>query len=278
MFQKEENILIGLSLREPNYNDFINKKVEVNFVEVISENYFYTKGSRREDLIRISDDYAIHLHGVSLNIAGFEPFDSRMISQLRELIQLTRPELVSDHLCFTRLDGISSFDLLPFPFTKAMIKHLKDRINQVRDLLEVDIAFENISTYFRFDLDEMDESEFLTELQQHTNTKYLLDLNNLVVNQFNHNLNPNKLIDSLDSQCVAGFHLAGYLDEKTFYFDAHDSKIPDSVWELYAKAIQKFGFQPTIIERDENIPTTIDLVNETKKAKKIVNDYMAICK
>lgn len=264
--------LVGLSLREPNYSDFINKEVDVNFLEVISENYFYTKGVRREDLIQLSEKYAIHLHGVSLNIGGFDEFDLKSISQLKELIRDTNPTLISDHLCFTRHNKKSTFDLLPFPLTKKMILHLKDRINEIHDLLGVNIVFENISTYFRFKIDEMDECEFLANLHDAANVNYLLDLNNLIVNQFNHNINPIQLIRNLPEKSVSGFHLAGYLDQESFLFDAHDSKVPKEVWQLYREAIKKFGAKPTILERDENIPTTSDLVKETKQALEIVNN------
>ena len=42
-----------------------------------------------------------------------------------------------------------------------------------------------------------------------------------------------------------------------------------SVWDLYAKAIERFGQVSTMIERDDNIPPLADLVTELNMARAI---------
>jgi len=265
---------VGLSLRTTNEDSIFSKEVEINLIEVISENYFYSKGVDRERLIDLSKDYQFHLHGVSLNIAGMDDLDKKTIQELKSLHTDTKASFVSDHLCWTRHKQKSSFDLLPFPHTRKMIQHLKDRIHQVQDTLGLNFLLENISTYFRFNIDEMDEVDFLLELHESTGVKYLLDINNLYVNQFNHGIDPIRLIDSLPTSAVEFYHIAGYSDQGDFYFDAHDSNVPQAVWDLYSHAIQKLGLHPTIIERDENIPSIQEQISEVHKANLLIKSFI----
>ena len=264
--------IIGLSLRAANEDSIFLKEVDFRIIEVISENYTYSRGVDREMLVDLSHDYKLHLHGVSLNIGGMDDLDKKTLNQLKSLQSETKASYISDHLCWTRHNQKSSFDLLPFPFTRKMIHHLKDRIHQVQDVLGYNFLLENISTYFRFKLDEMDEIDFLIELHESTGVNFLLDLNNLYVNQFNHGIDPYKLINSLSSSAVEFYHLAGYSNQGDFYFDAHDSKVPKSVWDLYSLAIRKFGMHPTIIERDENIPSIQEQISEIHFAKSLIQE------
>ncbi len=51
--------------------------------------------------------------------------------------------------------------------------------------------------------------------------------------------------------------------------DTHDHDVCDPVWDLYAKALQRFGAVSTMIERDDNIPEFNELHDELKTAEKI---------
>lgn len=266
--------LVGLSLREPNFS-YLKSHSPFGILEVIRENYDYHQGEKREELIEFSNLYSLHLHGVSLNIGGFDELDTASILAWKNLIKDTKPILVSDHLCFTRHNHKSSFDLLPFPFTKNMLLRITERIKRVEGILEHELVLENISTYFRYTMDEMREFEFLCELYEMSGVKYLLDLNNLLVNEYNHGTAAEEAIKALPPTAIAGFHLAGHSDQDTFYFDAHDSDVTMRVWNLFGMVVEKFGLLPTIIERDENIPAVEYQIEETNTVISILENYSA---
>ncbi|MDH5750086.1 MAG: DUF692 family protein, partial [Rhodospirillales bacterium] len=54
-----------------------------------------------------------------------------------------------------------------------------------------------------------------------------------------------------------------------FIIDTHDHPIVDPVWELYARAVSRFGNVSTMIERDDNIPPLSDLIVELHRARTV---------
>jgi hypothetical protein len=65
------------------------------------------------------------------------------------------------------------------------------------------------------------------------------------------------------------FHLAGHSEANTHFIDTHDEPVKDEVWELYARALKRFGPVSTMIERDDNIPPLADLIAELDHARAI---------
>ena len=57
----------GLGLRKPHYADFLETRVDVDFVEVISENFMIDGGRPRQILRDVRGLYPVALHGVSVS-------------------------------------------------------------------------------------------------------------------------------------------------------------------------------------------------------------------
>ena len=55
----------GLGLRIPHYDDFLETRQPVDFLEVISENFMVDGGKPLDVLTRIRERYPVALHGVS---------------------------------------------------------------------------------------------------------------------------------------------------------------------------------------------------------------------
>jgi uncharacterized protein (UPF0276 family) len=51
--------------------------------------------------------------------------------------------------------------------------------------------------------------------------------------------------------------------------DTHDHPIVEPVWDLYCAAVAQFGAVPTMIERDDNIPSLSELVAELQIAREL---------
>src|SRR5262245_39818865 len=93
-------------------------------------------------LVQVRRHYPVVFHGVSLSIGSASPLDDRYLKKLKALVERYDPAWVSDHLCWTGLDGVNLHDLLPMPFTEESLNHIVSRVSQVQDLLGRQILLE----------------------------------------------------------------------------------------------------------------------------------------
>src|SRR5206468_7379452 len=96
---------IGIGLRTVHYPHILEEKPDVDFFEVLSENYMDTGGRPVWVLEQVAERYPVVLHGVSLSIGGSDPLDRGYLAKLKSLADSTRARWVSDHLCWTGVAG-----------------------------------------------------------------------------------------------------------------------------------------------------------------------------
>lgn len=264
----------GLGLRPQHYADILDGDPDVDWFEVISENYMVPGGQPLRILDRIRARYPVVMHGVSLSIASTAPFDESYLAGLKLLADRIEPKFVSDHLCWTGVHGVNLHDLLPIPYTQEALDHVVARVQHVQDFIKRPIALENVSTYVQFGHSEMTEWEFIAEMTRRTGCWLVFDVNNVFVSAFNHEYDPYTFIDGIPADRVVQFHLAGHEHNMTHIIDTHDALVPEGVWELYRAAVKRFGPVSTIIERDDDIPPLADLVAELSTARRIAQDML----
>jgi uncharacterized protein (UPF0276 family) len=259
----------GVGLRPKHYPEILDVWPDVDWFEVISENFMVRGGRPLQVLERIRQRYPVVLHGVSLSIGSTDPLSTGYLHQLKELARRIEPAWVSDHLCWTGVAGHNLHDLLPLPYTEEALAHVVERVRRVQEVLGRRILLENVSTYLEFQQSTMPEWEFLTAVAERADCGILLDVNNIFVNAFNHGFAAMDYINAVPVERVHQFHLAGHSDRGTFLHDTHDHSVADSVWELYAAAVQRFGRVSTLIEWDDRIPPFAELHAEAIHARQI---------
>jgi uncharacterized protein len=264
----------GLGLRPQHYSDILNGNPDVDWFEVISENYMVPGGQPLKMLDKIRARYPIVMHGVSLSIASTAPFDEDYLKGLKALAARCEPEFVSDHLCWTGVHGVNLHDLLPIPYTREALDHVIARVHHVQEFLGRPIALENVSTYVQFAHSEMPEWEFLSEMTKRTGCYLVFDINNVFVSAFNHEYDAYDFINGVPADRVVQFHLAGHEHNTSHIIDTHDAMVPEPVWQLYRAAVKRFGAVSTIIERDDNIPPLADMVLELSEARRIAVEML----
>lgn len=266
----------GLGLRPPHYDALLRgDDAAVDWLEIVSENYMVEGGRALAMLDRIGERWPLAMHGVALDIGGSDPLDRDYLRALSKLARRVRPALVSDHLCWTRHDGVQLHDLLPLPYDEDSLRHVAARVRQVQDVLGMQLVLENVSSYLRFAGDTLDEAGFLSALVADTGCGLLLDVNNVYVNAHNHGIDAIAYLDALPAHAVKQLHLAGHSTDALgsgLLIDTHDAPVCDAVWALYAYARQRFGAVPTMIERDDHIPPLADLLAELDIARRIAAD------
>ncbi len=271
---KPDYLGFGLGLRPQHYTDILDGDPDVDWFEVISENYMVPGGRPLQMLDRIRARYPIVMHGVSLSIASTAPFDTTYLAGLKALAARTEPKFVSDHLCWTGVHGVNLHDLLPIPYTREALDHVVARIQYVQDYLQRPIAIENVSSYVQFAHADMSEWEFIAEMTRRTGCWLVFDVNNVFVSAFNHGFDAYEFINGVPDDRVVQFHLAGHEHATTHIIDTHDAMVPEPVWALYRAAVKRFGRVSTLIERDDNIPPLSDLVAELSTARRIACELL----
>ncbi len=243
----------------------------MDWFEAISENFMDSWGRPRHILEQVRQRYPVALHGVSLSIGSVDPLDERYLKHLKALVEQIEPIIVSDHLCWSGVDGKNLHDLLPLPFTEEAIRHVVSRIQQVQEFLGCRILLENVSTYVTYAHSTLPEWEFLATVAQRSGCGILLDINNVYVNAFNHQFDPYEYLRGIPSERVGQFHLAGHTPMDGYLFDTHSRPVIDAVWDLYREALRKWGAISTLIEWDEDVPPFPQLAEEAQKARAISN-------
>jgi uncharacterized protein (UPF0276 family) len=264
----------GLGLRTQHYNDFLAGPQPVEWLEVISDNYMVDGGKPLAMLDKIRADYPMVMHGVSMSIGAVDGLDKNYLGKLKALEQRIEPMWVSDHLCWAGVHGRILHDLLPLPYTDEALQVIKRNVHEAQEVLQRPLVLENVSSYVEYKASEMAEWEFLTEVCQATGCKILLDINNIYVSAFNHGFDPMRFIEGVPTDRVVQFHLAGHLDNGDHLIDTHDHPVSDGVWDLYRQALMHFGYIPTMIERDADIPPLAELLSELDVARSIADDVL----
>ncbi|HEY0674916.1 MAG TPA: DUF692 domain-containing protein [Immundisolibacter sp.] len=260
----------GLGLRKEHFAELLAAPPSgVDWFEAISENFMVAGGKPLAVLEHVRRDFPLVLHGVSLSIGGIDPLSANYLDRLQALIERIEPAWVSDHLCWTGVDGVNLHDLLPLPSTQESLAHVAARVRQVQDRLGRQLVLENPSTYLTAAGNDMSEWEFLAALAEETDCLLLLDVNNVYVSACNHGFDPLRYLAAIPPARVVQLHIAGHRDVDGFKIDTHDAPVCEAVWALYAQAARRFPAAATLLERDDAIPPLAELIAELDRARAI---------
>jgi len=262
----------GIGLRGPHVATVLADRPTVPFFEVHAENYM-DRGPAQDTLLAVRGDYPVSLHAVGLSLGSAEGINRRHLARLKQLADAVEPALVSDHLSWSVSGGAYLNDLLPLPYTEEALAVMARAIAQAQDALKRPLLIENPSSYLRFRGSAMHEADFLAELVRRTGCGLLVDVNNIVVSAHNLSLDAGAWLDRLPAHAVAEIHLAGHhraeADGETMLIDDHGDRVAPQVWYLFARALERFGRVPTLIEWDSNLPAFSVLLDEARKADRI---------
>jgi len=260
----------GIGLRAVHHDELPRARPGIGWLEAHTENHFHDGGPGVRALLRAREHYPLSLHGVGLGLGSVDELDREHLRRVRDAIRRFEPALVSEHACWGHSGGVHFNDLLPLPQTEEAVKHLAARVREVQDYLGRQILIENLSAYVTFAASQLDEGEFLAAVVERSGCALLLDVNNVYVNSVNLGLDPEAFFGALPRAAVQEIHLAGHSRRRVgtddLLIDDHGSAVCDDVWVLYARALQRFGPVPTLIEWDNDIPALAVLVAEAHRA------------
>lgn len=264
----------GLGLRVDHYEALLAKPAQVQWLEVVSENYMVDGGLPLVWLDRFRERYPLVMHGVSMSIGSTDPLDEDYLARLAALARRVEPAWVSDHLCWTGVQGVNLHDLMPLPYTEEALSHVVSRVLCVQDRLKRRILLENVSSYVSFAQSQLTEWEFLAEVAERADCLILLDINNVHVSAMNHGFSALDYLRGIPASRVQQFHLAGYEQGEQLIIDTHDAAVSNAVWDLYVQAVRRFGRVSTMIERDDHFPPLPELIAELEHARALAEPLL----
>jgi uncharacterized protein (UPF0276 family) len=265
---------VGMGLRVPHYRHILEHRPNVDFFEIISENFMVEGGKPVYHLDRVLESYRVIQHGVSLSIGGPEPPDSAYLARLKRLVDKVRPAWLSDHFCWCGAGGAHLHDLLPLPYTEEAVRLVAERARRIQDYLEVPFALENTSSYLTYTMSTMPEWAFISEVAERADIGLMFDVNNVYVSAYNHGFDPYEFVRSVPHERIVQIHLAGHTNLGKYIIDTHSAPVIDPVWDLYRATIALTGPVSTLIEWDDDIPAFEVVAAEVERARAVRDEAL----
>ena len=265
----------GLGLKPEHFHTILETLPDLGFFEVHAEHSMVDGGPFHHYLTQIRSHYPLSIHGVGLSIGGEGPLDEEHLDRLAALIRRYEPQSFSEHLAWSSHGDTFLNDLLPAPYHAATLQRVSEHIDRVQERLQRKMLLENPATYVEFAASTMAETEFLGEVIRRTGCGLLLDVNNVYVSCTNHGRDPQAFIEALPLAATAQIHLAGFAQDidavgTPLLIDSHGAPIARAVWDLYRFTLERAGQQPTLIERDNDIPAFSVLLAEAQQADSLL--------
>jgi uncharacterized protein len=259
----------GIGLRSRHVAQIRAERPALDWLEVHAENYM-GGGPALHALQDLRRDYPISIHGVGLSLGSADGLDPAHLERLASLVGWVGPALVSEHLSWSVSGGTYLNHLLPLPYTEETLALVSDNVRRVQDRLGRRLLIENPSSYLRFRQSPIPEVEFIAALARRTGCGLLCDVNNVYVTCRNLGGDPVAYLDAVDPVAVGEVHLAGHAvndaDGHVILIDDHGARVAPAVWQLYARALTRFGPVPTLVEWDTEVPALDVLVEEATTA------------
>jgi len=265
----EKELRFGVGLRREHFDHVLDRLDEVDFVEILPENFMRFGGRPGRILREVAARVPTLSHGVSMSLGGPDPLDATYLGELRELFSWMDPPWFSDHLSYSSAFGVEYHDLLPLPFTEEAVAHVAERIRFAQGFVGRPILVENPSYYMSYPSSEMSEAEFVAEVVRRADCYLLLDVNNVFVNAQNHGYDARDFIAAMPAERVLQYHMAGHVTGDGFLIDTHSAPVRPEVLDLFRFTLETVGPAWTLLEWDHAIPSLDGLLRELDKIRAV---------
>jgi uncharacterized protein len=221
-------------------------------------------------------------HGVELSIGSAHGCNLAYLDLLDRFQRAWPFRWHSEHLGFQTI-GEDAHTLntgvpLPMPATREAAQLVAERSAAMLDRYGVPFLLENAAHYLPdlpSDPEIGDEIGLLNAICEQSGCLQLLDLHNIWCNAVNHHHDPYAAIDRIRLDRVGEIHVAGGCWQEGFWTDAHDSRVPEPVWELLEYTLPRTPRAGGVVFEvlEEHVPRLgADLIaGEVSRAREIWN-------
>jgi uncharacterized protein (UPF0276 family) len=265
---------VGIGFRPEMQELYRQHKGRIDWLELIADRYLEPENLERT--LPLQKDFPLIPHGLEMSVGTDGPLDLEYCRQIAKLIEAIDAPFHSDHLCMTKVGtghdtGLELGTLVPLPFTETVARRCAAKARQIRDLLGVPFALENITYAFALP-GSMSEPEFLTLVLEEGECGLLLDLTNVFINSQNHGYDPYRFLESLPLERVVQVHLAGSVRQGDEWIDSHSHPVDShpEVWGLLEYVVEHSPVRGVLFERDQNFPEELgEILDDLDRAREI---------
>jgi uncharacterized protein len=256
-------MMIGVGYRRELHDWIAARTVEC--LEITAEHFY----ARNETLLaELSRDYRLFVHGLGLSFGTPGALDTERLTCFARVIEIARPDWISEHIAFTRTAEVDLGHLNPVQPTRAVARTIAIHAREVAERCGRPIILENITSHLRVE-GELSESAFLNAICEQADCGLLLDVTNLFINSRNHNFDPLDWLKEISPARIKQLHIVGYTIENRRYSDGHAEPIQDELIELARAVVDYAPVQAIILERDANFSDFVAMDGELAKLAKI---------
>jgi uncharacterized protein (UPF0276 family) len=222
---------------------------------------------------------SMHFVGNSLGSADFS-WNNDLVAFGR-LIRALAPRYVSDHVTCCKAGQVNLQQNLATPRNAETVRLFVDNVRLAKRRLSHtgEFLLENICQDSAFESSTLSSSEFYLEIVEQSGVGCLLDLHNVWADEVNGGAPAEEFIAAIPPRLIREVHVAGgsWSPRRQVYFDSHDAKIPDRVFELLDLTLCHARPDLVIFERtcaNEAAPSLLDAIwNDLKTLKLIVDKW-----
>jgi uncharacterized protein len=261
---------VGLGFREQLRSEIFINRSDIDFLEITADHYLDAAPRKLEELDLLREHFTLIPHSLDLSLGSAEGIDDRYLDKLAALVDRIRPPWFSDHICFTKSDGIKIGHLAPVPYTNEALEVFAKNIERVKQKISVPLILENITYDLKYPSSEMSEAEFISRLLEENDCGMLLDAANLYINSQNNNYDWREYLDRLPLDRVVQLHFVGSHRHGNRLIDAHADRTEDEIWNVFKEICVRCDIRGAILERDENFPEFSELLRELETAGEVI--------
>lgn len=264
---------VGIGYRQPFRNQLFLQRSAIDFLELVADHFFSNSTSSQDELAWLQRNFHTTPHGLALSLGSADGLDPVYTKHFVELLHSLQPPWCSDHIAFTRADGIDIGHLTPLPKTRASLRVLRHNITAFQDQSPIPLILENITEPFRYHDDQYEDADFLCEICEQNNVGLLLDVTNLFINSQNYQFDPITFLHRLPRERIVQLHFVGARYAEGQWHDSHNATTQEEIWQLLTEVVKYGSVKGIILERDLNIPDLSELVPELQRARTILEEF-----
>lgn len=223
----------GLPLLPHLYEDFAHGSRLPNF-EVSLDRILRQEASSLDRLWakHFSQKTDVSLFGRLLNLCGEHAAAETELKHLAQCVREISPRWFALSVGFDRNAGYALQHPLPMPRTQESIETISKRVKQLRTMCGCDVALVNVSSMFKYSLEQYSEVEFWQRLIEKTGCQLILDIPAFFVSLYHAGLDFEPEMKKLPLQSIAGVRIGALALSTHGVVDAECGRLSMTHWGL----------------------------------------------
>lgn len=256
---------IGVGYRKELSGWIQSKPAGIDCLEITAEHFFHNGDAHLADL---ANRFPLFVHGLGLSLGTPGQLDKQHLENFAHIVEIAKPEWISEHVAFTRTSEADLGHLNPVPPTREMLAVIADHAREISERYGKPVLLENITSHVQLTGD-LSETDFFNSLCDRAGCGLLLDVTNLFVNSRNHGFDSLRWLHEIEPKNIIQLHIVGYSKYDHRYVDSHAAPIQDELIDLAIEVVRFAPVKAVVLERDEDFPDISGIETEISKLLRI---------